>query len=202
MRLFKVPKFAKLVYAKRVWGFSTFKREVFLTFDDGPNPEITPFILDLLQKEQIKACFFCVGENVQKFPEIIERILSEGHQIGNHTFKHENANKVDSKTYLESIAKTDSLLQTNLFRPPYGRLSPKLARMIAKKYKIIMWTWLSYDYDASVSVEEIMKQAKKIEAGHILVLHDNAKIAEKQKELLPKLIQFLKEENFSFGQIS
>jgi peptidoglycan/xylan/chitin deacetylase (PgdA/CDA1 family) len=94
------------------------------------------------------------------------------------------------------------LLQTNLFRPPYGRLSPKLARIIAKKYKIIMWTWLSYDYDASVSVEEIMKQAKKIEAGHILVLHDNAKIAEKQKELFPKLIQFLKEENFSFGEIS
>lgn len=198
MRLFKIPKIAKYIYHKRIWGFSVSDKSVYLTFDDGPNPEITPFILNLLYEQKIKATFFCVGENVLNFPEIFERIKNEGHQIGNHTFKHENALKVSSKNYLFSIEKANKLIKSKLFRPPYGRLSPKLAHRIAKRYTIIMWTWLSYDYDQEVSISEILQKAKKIKSGDILVLHDNKKIAEKQKILLPQLLKYLKDQGYEF----
>jgi peptidoglycan/xylan/chitin deacetylase (PgdA/CDA1 family) len=201
MRLFKVPKYAKFIYSKRVWGLSHSNNTIFLTFDDGPHPDITPFVLDTLKTENVKATFFCVGENVVKHPEIFERIKAEGHQIGNHSFKHENANKVNDSIYLDSIFQADKVIRSELFRPPYGRLSPKLARIISKDYKIIMWTWLSYDYDAAVSVDEILKKASLIKSGDVLVLHDNPKIVEKQKILLPKLIRLLKAKNFNFGII-
>jgi peptidoglycan/xylan/chitin deacetylase (PgdA/CDA1 family) len=178
------------------------KNTIYLTFDDGPNPEITPFVLDELHKRNLKATFFCVGENVLKYPEIFERIQLEGHQVGNHSFKHENANKVTAENYLNSIQKADALIQSNIFRPPYGRLSPRLAREISKKYKIIMWTWLSYDYDKEVSVQEILAKAEKqIKGGDILVLHDNAKIAEKQKELLPQFLDMLQQKACKFEVI-
>lgn len=202
MRLFRVPKFASVIYNKRVWGFFASKSAVYLTFDDGPNPEITPFVLDELLKRDLKATFFCVGENVSKYPEIFERIKAEGHQIGNHSFKHENANKTTAENYLNSLQKADALIQSKLFRPPYGRLSPRLAREISKKYKIIMWTWLSYDYDKEVSVQEILTKAEKqIKVGDILVLHDNAKIATKQKKLVPQFLDLLLHKGFKFDVI-
>lgn len=178
------------------------KNSIYLTFDDGPNPEITPFVLDELHKRNLKATFFCVGENVLKYPEIFARIKSEGHQVGNHTYQHENANKVTAENYLNSIEKAETLIQTRIFRPPYGRLSPRLARKISEKYKIIMWTWLSYDFDNEVSVQEILSKAEKqIKEGDILVLHDNAKIAEKQMELLPSLLDLLISKKVQFDII-
>jgi peptidoglycan-N-acetylglucosamine deacetylase len=202
MKLFKVPKFAKVFYRKRVWGFSVKGKEIFLTFDDGPHPDITPFVLDVLNEKKIKATFFCVGNMVNKYPEIFQRILKEGHQVGNHTFNHENSKKVSKNDYLESISKANKFINSKLFRPPYGILNSNLSRIIAQDYKIIMWSWLSYDFDNRVGVDEILAQAKKIKAGDILVLHDNPKISEKQKELLPKLIDFLQIKGFEFSRIN
>jgi peptidoglycan/xylan/chitin deacetylase (PgdA/CDA1 family) len=195
MKLFKTPRFLRYAYSRRTWGFSSSNTAfIHLTFDDGPNPEITPFVLDQLAIYNQKATFFCVGENAKRYPELLARIRNEGHQLGNHTMRHENANRVSSRQYLDSIAEAATVIPSNLFRPPYGRLSPRLARQISKKYRILMWSWLSYDFDSSVSVTEILEQAKKIQPGDILVLHDNAKLSEKQRELLPKLLAFLREE--------
>ncbi len=202
MRLFRVPKFASVLYNKRVWGFSLSEKKIFLTFDDGPHPDITSFVLDILKEQKLKATFFCVGENVKKYPEIFQRILDEGHQVGNHTQRHENATKVTAESYLKSVEEANIYIQSKFFRPPYGRLSPRLARTLAQKYEIIMWTWLSYDFDPKVCVTEILfKAEKQVNAGDILVLHDNPKIAEKQKELLPKLIGVLKAKGFEFARI-
>lgn len=196
MKLFKTPRFLRRIYTHRTWGFSLDSNTVYLTFDDGPNPEITPFILDELRKRKWQATFFCVGENVQRYPELFQRILNEGHRTGNHTFRHEHAGKVSPKTYLNSISLANNVIDSPLFRPPYGRLSPRLARTISRQYRIIMWSWLSYDFDTSISDERILRQAEKICPGDILVLHDNAKIAERQRTLLPKVLDFLAAKNF------
>lgn len=198
MRIFKTPRFLKLVFKRRTWGFSRLDNAIFLTFDDGPNPEITPWVLDQLKAHQLKATFFCVGENVQKYPEIFQRILDEGHAVGNHTMKHENALKTKPSVYLKSIDQTAQWVDSTLFRPPYGRLTPVLARKIRKKFQIVMWTWLSYDFDRKVNIETIVERAQQeIKAGDILVLHDNAKIADRQKALLPQIIEVLKNKSLT-----
>jgi peptidoglycan/xylan/chitin deacetylase (PgdA/CDA1 family) len=199
LKNFKTPGLLKWIFPKRIWGFSVSEPTIFLTFDDGPCPKITTWVLDELLKHNIKACFFCVGENVERYPEILSRIRAEGHQVGNHTYSHDKQHKVQWNHYLDSIEKTDKLLNTVLFRPPYGRLNGMRDRSISKKYKIVMWSWLSYDYDDTVSVEKIMKSSKKIKSGDILLLHDNQKVQERTKALLPELIQNLKSRGFTFA---
>jgi peptidoglycan/xylan/chitin deacetylase (PgdA/CDA1 family) len=202
MKIFKTPSFARKIFFKRTWGFSMDTNAVFLTFDDGPHPDITPWILDYLKAKNIKACFFCVGENVKRYPEIFKRILNEGHQVGNHTMYHTKSHKTTFKAYQASIDEAAEYIPSNLFRPPYGRLSSYRAHKLSKKYKIILWSWLSYDFDMRVSMDEILLNAEKnIQNGDILVLHDNYKFAIRQKELLPKLVKLLQQKGFKFGEI-
>ena len=196
--VFKTPYLIKKILFKRLWGFSNSLNKVYLTFDDGPHPDITPWILDLLSNENIKATFFCVGENVRKYPAIYDRILKDGHAVGNHTMYHNNARNTQKKEYFDSIKKASTYIESNLFRPPYGRLPITWENELLKKYKIVMWSWLSYDFDMNQSISKILKKAKKINSGDILVLHDNPKILEKQKELLPELIRFIKERKITF----
>ncbi len=196
--VFKTPYLIKKILFKRLWGFSNSLNKVYLTFDDGPHPDITPWILDLLSNENIKATFFCVGENVRKYPAIYDRILKDGHAVGNHTMYHNNACNTQKKEYFDSIKKASAYIESNLFRPPYGRLPITWENELLKKYKIVMWSWLSYDFDMNQSISKILKKAKKINSGDILVLHDNPKILEKQKELLPELIRFIKERKITF----
>jgi len=199
MKLYKTPRFLRLIFKRRTWGFSLDKNAIYLTFDDGPHPDITPWILDFLKEKKLVATFFCVGENVVRYPEIYQRIIDEGHAVGNHTMKHLNALKVKPKDYLQSIEEAQKVIQSKLFRPPYGRLSPTLAKKIRHKYTIVMWSWLSYDFDQSIAIEKILEKAKKqIKGGDILVLHDNPKITEKQKILLPALIELLSEKKFAY----
>jgi peptidoglycan/xylan/chitin deacetylase (PgdA/CDA1 family) len=202
LRFFKTPYLIKKLFFRRIWGFSLDKKSVYLTFDDGPHPDITIWILDYLSSENIKASFFCVGENVRKYPEIFTRIIKDGHSVGNHTMHHNKANSSQKKEYFDSINKASTYIESNFFRPPYGRLPIMWENELLKKYKIVMWSWLSYDFDKNISVKTILKKAKKIKSGDILVLHDNPKINEKQKELLPKLIRELKHNNFTFETIS
>ncbi|MNK09775.1 Peptidoglycan-N-acetylglucosamine deacetylase [compost metagenome] len=202
MKLFKPPRLTDWVLPRLRWRFPVSKPVVFITFDDGPNPEITPFVLDLLKQYNWKATFFCVGQNVLKYPELFQRILSEGHQVGNHTLKHLNSIKTENAVYLESFQAFEEVFRTKLFRPPYGRIKPSVAKEIGKTHRIIMWSWLSYDYDLTVSNERILSEAKRIKKGDILVLHDNAKIAERQQQLLPRLFELLKENGFNSEIIS
>jgi peptidoglycan/xylan/chitin deacetylase (PgdA/CDA1 family) len=201
MKLFKPPRFAKWIFPRYSWRFPVFDNRIFITFDDGPHPDITPFVLDLLKQHEWKATFFCVGENIQKYPGITARILAEGHEIGNHTQKHNHAYKVSTKTYINSFHAFEAHTSSKLFRPPYGRLKPSLAKHIAKTHRIVLWSWLSYDFDLTVSEKSILSEAERVLPGDVIVLHDNPKIAERQKTLLPALFQQWKTMGFTSKQI-
>ena len=196
--MFRSPKILQWLYPSRVWGISVSDKSLYLTFDDGPDPEITPWILDFLKKEKITATFFCVGANVQKNFPIYERILEENHQVGNHCMYHDNGFKVKDEAYLNSVKEASKLIPSNLFRPPYGRLKRSTERKLPKQLKVIMWSWLSYDYDEKVSIQKIIRASKHIQAGDILVFHDNKKTQARLKEILPPIVKVLKEKGFEF----
>lgn len=201
MKLFRTPTIFRWIFPRRTWGFFDTPKKVYLTFDDGPTPSLTSWILEELSKHNLKATFFCVGANVKKYPELMKRIVEEGHVVGNHTMRHEKGTSIDKDLYLQSIAETNELVQSNLFRPPYGRLPMNFTSTINKKYRIIMWTWLSYDYDKTVSVSTILQKAQKIKGGDILVVHDNEKVTERIKEILPELISIVQGKGLEFEAI-
>lgn len=201
MKMHRPPRFIDRVYPSLTWRFFVDDNRIFLTFDDGPNPEITPFVLNLLQAYQWKATFFCVGENCMRYPELFQRIIQEGHAIGNHTMKHEHAFRTEHNTYLNSIREFDELSAGTLFRPPYGKLTRKLIKTLTPDKQIIMWSWLTYDYHNNVSPETIIAKASKLKAGDIVVLHDNAKLAQRQRILLPKLFEKIHQLGFESDAI-
>ena len=201
MKLFRTPRFFRWIFPKRTWGFSWNEKCVFLTFDDGPDPDLTSWILDYLHKEEIKATFFCVGANVERHPHIYQRILNDGHRVGNHTFDHSNAFKVTRDQFVGSVEKASSVISSDLFRPPYGRMPVSYDKLFSDQ-KIIMWTWLSYDFDRSVPIERIVRNAEKnIGPGDILVLHDNPKTEDRLRELLPELVNVIRSKGLSFEVI-
>lgn len=202
IKLFKTPSFIRWLVPRRTWGFSS-SDTVYLTFDDGPTEALTETILDILNEKEVKATFFCVGANAKKHPQLMVKMINEGHVIGNHTMRHENGNRTSKQAYLDSIEEASEFIDSKLFRPPYGRLPITFVRSIKKDYDIIMWSWLSYDFDENVTVESILAKGKEqIKPGNILVLHDNAKVKEKIKVLLPQLIEDLKMRGLKFGVIS
>jgi peptidoglycan/xylan/chitin deacetylase (PgdA/CDA1 family) len=193
----KTPKILRWMYPKRVWAFSNVDMP-YLTFDDGPIPEVTPWVLDELKKYQVKATFFCIGDNIAKNPEIFKRIIAEGHQIGNHTCNHLNGWKTDTANYLDNVEKCEieikkhfSTNQSKLFRPPYGRLSFKQAKLLLSKgYKIIMWSILSGDFDISISKEKCLKNVLSgLKNGDIIIFHDSLKAEKNLRYVLPKVLE-------------
>lgn len=202
MLLFKTPRFFRWIFPKKTWGFSRSENAVYLTFDDGPDPDATPFVLDLLNERNIKATFFCVGENVLKHPELFKRMTDEGHTVGNHTMCHENGLKTDFGTYIASVDQAALLIDSKLFRPPYGRITGRQTKALSKRYKLIMWSWLSYDYDATVPVTKILTNAaKQIKGGDILVLHDNKKSVSRLQVLLPEIVNIIEKKGLDFKKI-
>jgi peptidoglycan/xylan/chitin deacetylase (PgdA/CDA1 family) len=202
MKLFKTPRFFRWIFPNKTWGFSRLENCVYLSFDDGPIPEVTTWVLDLLKEQNIEATFFCVGENVKKYPEIYARICAEGHAIGNHSMNHIKGINTSPKEYIRSIEAAGELIQSNLLRPPYGRISFRQTHLLKKKYSIIMWSWLSYDFDFNVPIKKILENAKKqIHSGDILVLHDNLKTFERLQVLLPEIIEIVKDKGLTFKKI-
>ncbi len=202
MRRFRVPAIVRWFFFKRIWRIED-PNGVALTFDDGPTVELSDWILDELKKHEIKATFFCVGSNIAACRGQYERMLAEGHQIGNHTFRHEKGTGTALPDYLNSVEETDKLLKSKLFRPPYGRLPLSYGKKLKDKYRIIMWTWLSYDYDKEVPTDQILRSAEKdIRAGDILVLHDNSKVKDRLQKLLPEIIRIVKDKGLEFRLIS
>jgi peptidoglycan-N-acetylglucosamine deacetylase len=205
--LFKPPRAIQNFFQDYTWRFVLDKTEntnkIFLTFDDGPDPFLTPFVLTLLAKYHWQATFFCVGANMHKHPELVKRILAEGHAIGNHTYAHEKGTATKQEHYLKSIDRFDSILHSNLFRPPYGRMTKKQRRAIMLKGKrIIMWSWISWDFHKNMTVESILKGAKQIKTGDILLMHDNPKFEEKTRNLLPLLFEQLHHRGFTSEKIT
>ena len=202
MILFKTPRLVELLFSSKMWGFSRSENSVYLTFDDGPDPQITPWILDFLHEQKLKATFFCVGENVLKYPHIFARIKQEGHSVGNHTMNHLKGTKTPLKSYIQNVEEADKLIQSTLFRPPYGRMTFRQTQLLKKRYKIIMWSWLSNDFNKKISPEYILKKAAtQIQQGDIIVLHDNSKTAERIQLILPELIHIITQKGFTIKRI-
>ena len=205
----KTNKWIKKVFNNLLWDIPNSENKIYLTFDDGPIPVVTEWVLDLLKSEEIKATFFCIGDNIQKHPEVYKRILSEGHQTGNHTFNHLNGWKTDTENYIDNfkLCETEHLkLNTEhffLFRPPYGKIKPRQSKKIRQLgYKIIMWDVLSYDFDPTISVEKCLENViLNTVQGSIIVFHDSLKAEKSLKYALPKAIHILKNKGFVFDLI-
>ncbi len=202
MYLVKTPPLIKTIFSDYVWSMPTDNKEIFLTFDDGPIPEVTPWVLDVLAEYQSRATFFCVGENVKKYPMIFNRILIEGHTVGNHTFNHINGWLTDKETYLENVSLCDQYIQSPLFRPPYGKMRPGQALHLKSDKNIIMWDILSGDFDKNISTETCLDNViNNYEPGSIIVFHDSLKAEEKLRFVLPKFLKHLTENGFTATNI-
>lgn len=205
MNWVKTHKFISYLFPKYIWKIPNSENKIYLTFDDGPIPNVTEWVLDILKTENIKATFFCIGENVQKHPKIFKRIKEEGHAIGNHTFNHLNGWQTKSEEYLENFDLCEKEIKcSNLFRPPYGKISPFQAKEILnKKHKIIMWDVLSYDFDNKISSQKCLSNViDNTEDGSIIVFHDSIKAEHNLRYALPKTINYLKEKGFKFDVVS
>lgn len=195
MYLHKSPQLLKSTFSDVLWEVDTENNELFLTFDDGPNPEITPKVLAMLKKFNAKATFFCVGENVLKFPKIFEQIIKDGHQIGNHTFSHNNGWGSNNFGYLKSYLKCQELTKTKFFRPPYGRISPVQYQILKKKTQIVMWSVLSGDFDNEITTTRCVDNVMSgIYNGSIIVFHDSIKAKDKVLAVLPIILENLSNE--------
>jgi peptidoglycan/xylan/chitin deacetylase (PgdA/CDA1 family) len=189
--------FTYVLPASLVWQVKTEDKAVYLTFDDGPIPGLTEEILAILAKYNAKATFFCVGENVERNPGIYAKLLEQGHTTGNHTHHHLKGWNTSFEEYISDAKTAGELIQSQLFRPPYGLMSYRQAKALSKEYKVVMWSVLTKDYDATVNAEECLEIAKQgVKPGAIIVFHDNMKAREKVLYALPRFLEYLEEEGY------
>jgi peptidoglycan/xylan/chitin deacetylase (PgdA/CDA1 family) len=209
--MIKVPKIIKHLFFNQVWNIPNSENTIYLTFDDGPTPEITEKVLEILDKNQIKATFFCIGDNVRKHPEIVQKIISKQHSVGNHTYSHLKGWNTPTKTYISNteacrmkLNSQFTIQNSQIFRPPYGKISPWQSYELRKLgYKIIMWDVVSKDYDASISAEMCYENViKNVSSGSIIVFHDSLKAKENMFNSLEKTIETLKNKGFNFEKIA
>lgn len=178
------------------------KKTIYLTFDDGPIPQITPWVLDLLDKYDIKATFFCVGDNVRKHPDVYQMVLDRGHHVGNHTFNHLQGIRTLSKRYIENAYMASKYIKSDLFRPPHGHVRIHQYFSLRKKYKIIMWDVVTRDYSKLMTPEQVFENVKKyVRDGSIIVFHDSLKAEKNMKYALPRSIEWLKDQGYIFELI-
>lgn len=194
------PQFIRYLYPSAIWRMDKDKRAVYLTFDDGPIPKVTPWVLDVLDKYGIKATFFMVGDNIRKHPDEFHMVVERGHRIGNHTFNHIRGLSYDINSYLENTDKAcKMMMNTNLFRPPHGYMSPKQYVELKKRYKIVMWDLVTRDYNRKFTGEQILQKVKKyVRNGSIITFHDSLKSEENIRYALPKAIEWLMEQGYEF----
>lgn len=191
-----------LTRKKLIWDIPNNPGKIFLSFDDGPIPEITPKVLDILEQFNAKATFFCVGENVEKHPEVYQQVLDDGHATGNHTFHHLNGWKTSVEEYIRDVDKCKALVNSPLFRPPYGRIRPSAIKHLRKDYQIIMWSVLTGDYDKTLTPEKVLRNAiDHTTDGSIVVFHDSLKAADNLFFALPRFLKYFTEKGYTFEHI-
>lgn len=197
MRFYFTNNFFKWLVPNCVWRIRK-TDSYYLTFDDGPTPEVTPWVLDVLKKHNIKATFFCVGANVEKYPELYRRVLNEGHSVGNHTYSHKSAWENGFTDWFKDFEKAEKLIDSKLIRPPYGKITPwHVARLIKKGYRVIMWTFITYDFDLTSNPMMAIHKMKRLKKGSIIVMHDQPKALVNLKVILPTMLETFKERNFT-----
>jgi len=206
----KTRWFIKKIFSGFVWDIPTAEKTVYLTFDDGPIPQITEWVLDILKQHSIKATFFCIGDNIEKHPDVFNKVVAEGHTIGNHTFNHINGWKTNNINYFENItACRESIVKRSgihatLFRPPYGKIKRSQAKELrGLGYKIIMWDVLSADFDTTITPEHCLQNVtKNATNGSVIIFHDSIKAFANLEYALPKVIEYLKENGYRFRTIA
>ncbi|WP_316827299.1 polysaccharide deacetylase family protein [Pedobacter miscanthi] len=222
MYLIKSPLLLKWYYPSLLWNKSRTEKVIYLTFDDGPIPNVTDFVLKTLKVFNAKATFFCIGDNIVKHPDVFERVKNDGHAIGNHTFNHLKGWKTDNETYLENTLKCQKLTQTNLFRPPYGRIKKSQIRSLeslvwsseskapnnsqlpapSSQLNIVMWDVLSGDFDINLAPEKCYQNViKHTENGSIIVFHDSLKAFDRLSYALPKVLAYFSDKGFTFSTL-
>lgn len=191
------PRILRPFFGKTIWRKTPSEKVIYLTFDDGPVPEVTPQVLDILDTYGWKATFFCVGENVQKHPELYNEILLRGHKTGNHSFNHLKGFNYSIEEYTANIKKAANYIDSNLFRPPYGRITRKQIKALETDYQIIMWDVITHDYNKNLSNDEVFRNVTKhLRKGSIVVFHDSVKAKEHVLAVLPKAIEFWNEKGY------
>lgn len=201
MRIFNYLKWLQRIYPGSIWGFSVKKeKELYLTFDDGPNSKTTEWILDQLNQFNAKATFFCLGENAKSHPNLMNQIQQEGHTIGNHTMNHLDGLKTKKEAYINDVLEAQEYIDSKFFRPPYGRLTKPQYNLLTKKdFKIVFWSFLAYDFDQNIDPKLILhKLISRDRSGQIIVLHDSDKAFENLKVILPKILTYFQEQGYSF----
>lgn len=198
MYLVKTPWLLKAAYPALTWKVATHLNEVFITFDDGPHQEITPFVLETLRQHGARATFFCLGKNVETNKKVFSSIIDDGHAIGNHTYNHYNGWKTDDETYLKDVMKARKVIDSKLFRPPYGRAGRFQIQQLKKFFNIIMWDVLSGDFDINLSPEKCLKNViSNTEPGSIIVFHDSEKAFKRLEYTLPRVLENFAEKGYN-----
>lgn len=193
------PQFIRRLYSRACWRMDSSERVVYLTFDDGPIPEVTPWVLDVLDKYRIKATFFMVGDNVRKHPDEFKMVVERGHRIGNHTYNHLKGMAEHTDHYVANIDKADCYLSTNLFRPPHGLMRLRQYRALCERYHIIMWDLVTRDYNPKLNGRQILRKVQQYaRPGSIITFHDSLRATHNLYYALPRAIEWLLAEGYEF----
>ena len=200
----------KKLFSNYIWDVPNSENKVYLTFDDGPTPEITQWTLNQLKNYNSKATFFCIGDNIRKYPEVFKEVVKDGHSIGNHTFNHLNGWKTNTQDYIENakLFEKEYYKRSNencqLFRPPYGKIKPSQSKILRRMgYKIIMWDVLSVDFDITITPEQCLENVlQNVKSGSIIVFHDSVKAFANLEYALPRTLEFLKQKGFVCAELT
>lgn len=203
MYLVKTPNYLQQAFPQLEWNYKNANKTIYLTFDDGPHPKTTPVVLDILQRYGAKATFFCVGDNIQKYPTYFHKIQSEGHQVGSHTFNHLSGWTTSNTDYYRNVRKAATLVKSPLFRPPYGRITPNQSKFLSKYYRIVMWDVLSGDFDTTLTPETCYDNVvRHTTNGSVVVFHDSLKSIEILEQTLPDILDHFGNKGYKFEAIS
>lgn len=205
MYLVKTPFWLRLIYPSLLWRKLNDSNKIYITFDDGPIPIVTDFVINTLKKYDASATFFCIGDNIRKHPDVFQKLKDEGHRIGNHTFNHLRGWDTDNDTYLDNIGKCHELVQSDLLRPPYGRIKNTQIKRVKEAFpgmQIVMWDVLSGDFDRELSPEKCLQNViKHTRPGAIIVFHDSLKAFDRLEYVLPRALEIWKEKGYVFGKL-